>query len=543
MSSARRLTAIEERMQARRRQGSGRGGDPAAEADRLELERSFYAFVRAAWPHVESAPFIDNWHIECLCDHLQAVTEGLIENALANVPPGTSKSLVTSVLWPAWEWIRDASVRWFFASYDQRLSTRDSVKCRALVTSRWYRDRWGDRVELTGDQNLKTYYETTAGGYRLATSVGGHGMGEHPDRIVIDDPHDPQGAESEAERQSTISWWSLTMSTRGVSRGVRRVIIMQRLAENDLSAHVLAEGGWVHVCLPMRYEHGRMAPSPVRDRDGQQWQDRRRDEGELLSPHQFDERAVATMERKLGSYGTAGQLQQRPAPRGGALFKRKWWEGRARYELQNGDSLIRLGRPGVLTLASCAIFVIVDGGASSKETSDPTVISTFAVAPDGDLFVLWVVRERLEVEDVVPVLEDVCRAWGPEWVGIESNGFQIWFVKEARRKDKYPSIPTVRELDPQGKSKAARAAPAVIRAEQGQIYLPHVDDDRYPWVAGFEEELYAFTGKEGRPDDRCDCLSYAVLSIDKLGYSDGSMTADEMPRSIATPNRFRGGDW
>ncbi len=217
--------------------------------------------MQQAWPIVETAEFIYNWHIQAICEHLEAVTRGEIPKLLINVPPGCSKSLLVSVFWMAWEWVNDASVRWFFASYDQRLSTRDSVKCRALINSPWFQENWGDRFQLTGDQNQKTYYENTKGGYRLATSVGGHGTGEHPDRIVIDDPHDVRGAESDAERQSVSDWLDLTMTTRGVSRNARRVIIMQRLNASDLSGHVLAQGGWEHIMLPMRYELGRMRGS------------------------------------------------------------------------------------------------------------------------------------------------------------------------------------------------------------------------------------------------------------------------------------------
>ena len=127
-------------------------------------------------------------------------------------------------------------------------------------------------------------------------------------------------------------------------------------------------------------------------------------------------------------------------------------------------------------------------------------------------------RERLDVEQIVPLLDKVCEAWRPDWVGIEANGFQVWFTHTARDKARFRWIPTVKELRPEGKGKAARAAPAIIRAEQGEIYLPYADDPANPWVADFEEELYAFTGKDGRPDDRADCLAYAVLSIDQLGY-------------------------
>jgi predicted phage terminase large subunit-like protein len=286
---------------------------------RTLAERSLYHFVRQAWSIVESVEFIDGWHIEAICAHLEAVSRGEIAKLLINIPPGCSKSLLTCVFWPAWEWANNPTLRLFFASYDQRLSTRDSVKCRVLIGSPWYQANWGERFQFTGDQNQKTYYENNRGGYRLATSVGGHGTGEHPDRIVIDDPHDVRGSESEAQRQAVHEWWDLTMSARGVSRAARRVIIMQRLHQDDLSGRVLAQGGFEHICLPMRYEPGRMKPTALG------WTDPRRVEGELLCPHQFDEEKVRAIELPLGSYGAAGQLQQRPAPRGGGMFKPEWF--------------------------------------------------------------------------------------------------------------------------------------------------------------------------------------------------------------------------
>jgi hypothetical protein len=163
------------------------------------------------------------------------------------------------------------------------------------------------------------------------------------------------------------------------------------------------------------------------------------------------------------------------------------------------------------------VFVIVDGAASARDTADHMVIAVFAVAPDGDLLVLWVMRERLEVEQIIPAVQHACEVWWPDWVGIEANGFQVWFIREARDKARYPAIPTVRELDPAGKGKAARAAAAIIRAEAGQIYLPAASVLN-PWVGPFEEEHFGFTGREGREDGTVDCLSYAVLAVDRLGY-------------------------
>src|SRR5262249_9642058 len=184
---------------------------PVQAAQELQQRRlarkSLYEFVRQGWAEVEAAPFVDNWHVGAICDHLQAVTDGQIPKLLINVPPGMGKSLLTCVFWPAWEWANDPTVRWFFASYDQRLSTRDAVRCRPLLAKPWYRARCVQTLRLNEDQNQKTYYETEQGGYRLATSIGGHASGEHPDRIVCDDPHNVQQAESPSERQAVLDWW------------------------------------------------------------------------------------------------------------------------------------------------------------------------------------------------------------------------------------------------------------------------------------------------------------------------------------------------
>lgn len=307
---------------------------PDPETERAE--RSLHEFVRQAWSQVESAPFIDNPHIQGWCLHLEAVTESRIMRLLGNVPPGCSKSLLTCVFWPMWVWIRNPAARWMFVSYDQQLSTRDSVKCRTLLESDWYQDRWGDRVQLKRDQNRKTYYETSATGWRLATSPGGHGTGEHPDYLVFDDINNVKQAESELERQKAIDFHTMTAPTRGVSRGVRRVGIQQRCHTLDWSGYVLANeklwsptnpAGWVHYVLPMRFEAAdpktgkpRMPANPLG------WKDWRTTEGELLAPNQFPEAAVAEMEQALREYGTSGQLQQRPAPREGGMFKAAWLE-------------------------------------------------------------------------------------------------------------------------------------------------------------------------------------------------------------------------
>ena len=120
-------------------------------------EASFYEFIQEAWHVVEPNPYRDNFHVELLADALQAVHAGDVLKLLVNIPPGCSKSLITSVFWPAWRWTRNPALRFVFASYSQGLSIRDAVRTRNLVESPWYQDRWGAKVRFAGDQNQKQY--------------------------------------------------------------------------------------------------------------------------------------------------------------------------------------------------------------------------------------------------------------------------------------------------------------------------------------------------------------------------------------------------
>lgn len=290
--------------------------------DGERARRSLRHFIEGGWHVLEPTnPFVPGWHIDAIAEHLEAVTRGDIRNLVINMPPRHAKSLLVSVFWPMWEWASHPERRWLFSSYAQSLSIRDSLKCRRLIQSPWYQMRWGHLFGLTGDQNAKTRFDNDRTGYRLATSVGGVGTGEGGDRIVVDDPHNVLEAESDAVREGTLIWWDETMSSRGNDpKTVAKVIVMQRVHDADLSGHTLAQGGYEHLCLPARYEAGEKRVTTIG------WSDPRTEEGELLCPDRFGEPELAELEKRLGSVAAAGQLQQRPMPRGGQMFQRHWFE-------------------------------------------------------------------------------------------------------------------------------------------------------------------------------------------------------------------------
>jgi hypothetical protein len=180
-----------------------------------QAEVSLIEFTKQAWNIIEpGTPYIGNWHLDTISEHLMAITRGEIRNLLINIPPRHMKSIQVAVMWPVWVWITNPACRWLFASYSASLSVRDSLKCRRLMESPWFKENWGDRFSLTGDQNVKTFFENNKSGYRMATSTNAATTGHGGDVIVVDDPHNALEAQSDTMRESTLEWWDQAMSTR-----------------------------------------------------------------------------------------------------------------------------------------------------------------------------------------------------------------------------------------------------------------------------------------------------------------------------------------
>lgn len=297
--------------------------------EQVLAERSLEEYIKQSWKIVERKdPLIWNWHLSAISEHLEAVTRQEIHYLIINIPPRHTKSLITSVFWPTWEWGPRGipGIRFICSSYFQGLSTRDALKSRRLIQSPWYQRRWGDIFKLTSDQNQKTRYDNDKTGYRIATSVGGVGTGEGGGRICCDDPHNVVKVESDAERESTILWWDESMSTRLDNEETGAyVIIAQRTAHNDLCGHVIEK--WregeiddlVTLILPWRYEKERELH--LQTRTPLEFKDPRTKEDELLDKNRFNESTAKKREGRMTKYARAGQLQQRPSPRGGGMFE------------------------------------------------------------------------------------------------------------------------------------------------------------------------------------------------------------------------------
>lgn len=294
--------------------------------------RDLKAFVRLAWDTVvPDQPLCWNWHHDEICEKLMAVSRGEVKRLIINIPPGCSKTLLASVFWPSWEWSSNPSLRYLTAAYSSKNTVRDNRQVRSIVTSDWYREAYG--LVLASDQSAKMRFDTASKGWRIATSVEGEGTGEHPDRIIIDDPLKAKGVKSKSDLQRCRDWFDGTISTR-IQRDPAIVLIMQRLHEDDLAGHLLRKGilsednryGWEHLCFPMYFREGGWS-CPCHE-SASDPRDHRTEIGELLWPEVYGPERLAEEEVNLSEFGVAGQLQQDPQPEGGGLVKREWFEGR-----------------------------------------------------------------------------------------------------------------------------------------------------------------------------------------------------------------------
>lgn len=450
---------------------------------------SLHNFVQQAWDIVEpGVPYADNWHIRAISERLEACVATPDDKLLINIPPGCMKSLLVSVFWPCWAWGPGGwpESRWFYASYMQDLATRDSMKCRQIITSDWYQANWA--VTLTGDANLKTWFQNTSGGYRLATSVGGRGTGDHPDVIVTDDPHNVRQTESALQREEATTWWDGTITSRGRSRKARRVVCMQRLHTEDLSGHLLEQGGYDHICLPMRYEPGRHSSL-----------DERSESGSLLWPSLFDENAVQELERGMGSLRAAGQLQQRPTVADGDVFKLEWLRKRTKRWPTDGRAVRYWDTAGT-----------AGGG-------DWTAGVLMAEA-DGLFYLCDVVRAQvgyMEREKLIydTALLDQGRFRRPPGIWIErptglSGESTDRMLQRLAGFDARPDKVTGRRSYVKGEDLPARWMNLAAQLESGNVIL--VDG---PWVQAFVDELLA--APNGAHDDQIVSASgaFSMLTV------------------------------
>ena len=239
------------------------------------------------------------------------------KDIIVNIPPRASKSLITSVFLLPWMWINDPSLPMISVSFDEDLSLLNAQYSKDIMNNPEFQELFGDCFQIRKDQNSKGFFMNDKGGFRLSKTTGSNITGHKGVVIVVDDPQNPKTAESAVNRQAVIDYYTRALYNRltPINLGVR-IIIMQRLHEEDLTGYLLKNNpdDYLHICLPATESHLINPPEYSKYyKDG------------LLDPIRLSAKTLLSFRKTLGERGYSGQYDQSPAPLEGGIWKREWY--------------------------------------------------------------------------------------------------------------------------------------------------------------------------------------------------------------------------
>lgn len=472
------------------------GRDPDRLIERIlkvNAQEKLIDFMELLWVVLHPAtPMKRGWVLEAICDHLEAVSRGEIKRLLINVPPGFSKSMATSVFFPAWEWgpLNMPHLQYVCAAYADFLTLRDNERCRTLIGSPVYQKLWGDRVQIDPNNDARFKFMTTKRGSKVATSVEGVGTGERGHRLICDDPHNVQKADSELTRQGAVRWFTEAWASRTNDENSASIVIAQRVNTDDVMSKCI-ELNYTHLCIPMRFEvdhphiwlgGGKVVPYDAEHKDHKEGKrhfsvddedvrvsaapqygkgDPRTEDGALAFPELFPLERVDAQEEQMSSndpgYAVAGQMQQLPIPRGGGKVK------------ENAFRFCTADQVPDSPLARGWDFA----GTDKEERKNPKAaytVGTKGCLHEGTLYVTDRFKEKFDSDKLDEKVIDVVKRDGrkvrqsfPQDPG-QAGKYQ-------KRKMGQALVGYVYEFTVESGDKGLRAGPVISMANNGQIVL------------------------------------------------------------------------
>ena len=370
-------------------------------------------------------------------------------------------------------------------SYAEGLSEKLALDCLKVLESQWYRARF-PATRIAKGRGGRADFETTKGGGRFSTSIGGTVTGRGGDIILLDDPHKPDEATSDTKRNQVIDWYRTTLLSRlNDPKSGPIILVQQRVHEADLAGMLLEQGGWEHLDMQA------IAEEPVEIDLGRRGVLRRK-EGDLLHPDRLPQELLDQHRLELGSYVFAAQYQQRPAPLEGGLVKWGWFK---RYDIaptrQAGDQIVQSW----------------DTASKAEEANDYSVCTTWLVRKD-DAWLLDVVRERLEFPALKRRIITEAQRHGTNLILIEEAGSGVQLIQSLKKETGL----NVKGIQPKD-DKATRLLAVSPMIEAGRIAVP----SEAIWLADYQREMTLFPN--GKHDDQVDSTTQFLKWHDRPKYN------------------------
>lgn len=452
-----------------------------------ECRKHFFYFVQTFWDVIIKEKPVFNWHIPYLCEELERLSDCIVHrqpkpyDLIINIPPGTTKSTIVTIMWPVWLWTLDPTIRIITNSYSGGLSLEHATKSKDIILSDKFQKLFPN-IQIRRDKSGKQNYENTETGFRYATSTGATITGFHAHVIINDDPQNPKQAESDQMRIQA-NEHTKTLSSRKVDKANTPVVtIMQRLHEDDVTGYLLKKKGENirHICLPAE-DCDDVKPSDLRARyvDG------------LLDPVRLSRAVLDEAKTDLGSRGYAGQYGQSPVAAGGNIIKESWFKRISQAEFK----ALRFHEPMHFFLDSAY------DEQQAKSDNDPSgIIATCRIG--NNVYVTNAKKVWKDFPDLIAFLPEFLYAndyTGESSLRIEpkANGKSIVQVLERETTLNVTETPTPTD------SKAVRLHAVSPKIECGRCWLVEGD-----WNEEFIDEVCGFPNKTH--DEYVDILGYAL---------------------------------
>jgi predicted phage terminase large subunit-like protein len=467
------------------------------------FKKSYYEFFKAAFPVLlPGDQYQDNFHIKYLCNLLQAEGERIIENKpkgkdyIINIPPRTSKSLICSVIFPVWCWIRKPSLKIITVSYNTDIATSNSYDSRTLIESDFFQTLFGNEFQIKQDQNSKSDYQNNKSGFRKAVGTGGGITGKGGDIIILDDPESPSMADSANLRKVTQDYYSKTLYNRlnNVQTGIR-IIIQQRLHESDLTGHLLETNrdDYNHVCLPAQLQDN-VSPKKL----SKYYKDN------VLDPNRLPQNELQKIKRSLGTLAYSGQYLQSPSPSEGMIFKRNWFK-----TISLTEFIQRLDGRGY------TVNYTVDAAYTADKNNDPTAILAYTQV-DKTIYVFNCQTVWLEFTELKDYIRKFCLEnsyTSNSRLYIEGAGPGKSLISELQRPDNEGNRLNAVEIIKPRKDKVSRAISQTAKVESNGIVLI-----QGKYIDNFLNEVCSFP--RARHDDMVDVMLFALDKGSSTGVWD-----------------------
>lgn len=483
--------------------------------DIKEACKTFRGFVEVFWPTFEPSPFIPNWHIDVICEYLEAFQRREIKNLLINIPPRSAKSHLCSVLFQPWVWTRNPMRRFLCVSNSEKNANEFSYKSRSILNSDLYQTGFGDLFTLSNDKTSTEHYKNSVGGERYSLGIGAKITSIGADDLIVDDPHDTSEVLSEASLRFPIEKYRHTIDSRlnnPIDGG--KLCVCQRVADNDFSAFFLDSVPCVeHLQIPMEYNRSLSVIKPEYGFDP-------RADGQSLTTDRFDADAIASFKRVQGERAYSAQYQQDPSPEGGGVLdfdKFLAWDAEEDGGFPPVEFVVQSYDLAYTNKSANDPSACVTGGVFYTEDDEGRVTGNIVIL---DSWRDWLSFPDLQKRVLKGYDKSVYLNRRPDLILIESKGPGLSLVQSIKQI----GVP-VESYNPGRADKMARANMCAPFIENEQVYVLLDENGEVPkWAEEMSHEFKRFGANSSVHDDLVDAFTQLIIYFRDHGYLTTTMS-------------------